>query len=151
MSLLQPLLSFVLRLYFSRRRPLENSTQAQIFIRIPAARLHVFTLLIPLANATTCSQSRKICGQLQDLVHEQDFEVRLGSVKFCNNFGTVQGTRPKRVQNESYCQCNSEREVWSFLSFNPIEKIFIIRDLAPSRVRFSAFHLVFPYSSLHFL
>ena len=43
--------------------------------------------------------------------YEQDFEVRLGSARFCKKNGTRQGTRPKRVQNESYCQCNSEREV----------------------------------------
>ena len=37
--------------------------------------------------------------------------VSLGSARFCNKKGIRQGTRPKRVQNESYCQCNSEREV----------------------------------------
>ena len=31
------------------------------------------------------------------LLSEQDFEVRLGSSKFCKEFGDSQGDRPKRA------------------------------------------------------
>ena len=92
----------------------------------PALRAHssFHSIRFPLYHAVTRIEPHCLeCTKLGEPVHELDFEVGSGFLQISKKNRPRPRWSSKRVQNESYCQCNSEREVWSFLRFNPIEKI----------------------------